>query len=143
MAQLSRVYYYGSASKKQTFRSDLARWIQANPNHPGMTDALALLNAAPTTTVTPYTADVQKPALRKPVVRKPAVKRPVVKRPIAPRPTIKKSAVKTLPPARTPVRVINKPVVKKPVVNTPKVEAPVKIEPNIRSLYEKFKKQVQ
>jgi len=57
LAQLSRIAQNGPASKKQTLRSDLGSWIQSNTNHPGMIKALGLLNAAPTTTVTPYSSD--------------------------------------------------------------------------------------
>jgi len=60
LAQLARVAKFGSASSKQSLRSDLARWIQSNPNHPGMKKALDLLNAEPTTTVTPYSAGNQQ-----------------------------------------------------------------------------------
>jgi len=57
LAQLSRIAKNGPANKRQTLRSDIGLWIQNNTNHPGMTKALGLLNAAPTTTVTPYSSD--------------------------------------------------------------------------------------
>ncbi len=127
LAQLSRISKNGPVSKKQTLRSDLGRWIQTNSSHPGMTKALGLLNAAPTTTVTPYTADIKKPIIitsnvERPVVNKPIVKKPVAKAPVVKTPVTKNSTVKVNPPA---------------------VKTPVKKDPNIRSLYENIKKQIQ
>lgn len=144
LAQLSRISRNGPASKKQTLRSDLGRWIQNNSNHPGMPKALGLLNAAPTTTVTPYSAAAQRPVLKKLPAKRPVVVKPAVKKPVANKPIIIRSTVKVLP-AKTPVvrKPAPVPVVKKPVVTNPATKQPIKADPNIRSLYEKFKKQVQ
>lgn len=54
LGQLARIAKNGSTSKKETLRSDVASWLQRNPNHPGQSKAIALLNAAPATVVTPY-----------------------------------------------------------------------------------------
>ena len=131
LAQLSRVATNGPANKKQTFRSDLGRWIQSNNGHPGMPKALALLNAAPSTTVTPYnagnpgqrsviTSTVQKPAARSIA----PVKTPVAKAPV--RPPVVKAPVK-------PASVARPAAVQKPVVRDPK----------IRSLYEEYKAKIK
>lgn len=61
LAQLARISKRGPASKRRSLRGDLARWIQNNTNHPGMTKAIGLLNIAPTTTITPYSSEA-KPA---------------------------------------------------------------------------------
>lgn len=130
LAQFSRISRNGPASKRQSLRGDLGRWIQSNTNHPGMPKALGLLNAVPTTTVTPYSAST-----------KPVLKTPVVKSTVAKKPVTKKAPVRVLP-AKTPV--VRRPPPPKPVVNKPAVaKPPVKPDPKIRSLYEKFKKQVQ
>jgi len=129
LAQLSKVPRNGPAIKRQSLRGDLGRWIQNNNNHPGMSKAIALLNAAPVTTVTPYTADVKntvvKPILKRPVAKAPVT--PVVKKPVVTKP-------KTPPPA---------PVVKTPVAKPSAPKPTVKPDPNIRSLYENIKKQIQ
>jgi len=132
LAQLSRIAKFGPASKRQTFRSDLGRWIQNNTNHPGMMKALSLVNAAPTTTVTPYSTEAQKPVVKRPVVNRPVVNKPVAKPRVVKRP----------PP---PVKVVPKKpvVVNKPAVSPVTPKPPVKRDPNVRSLYEKIKKQIQ
>ncbi len=123
LAQLSRITDNGPASKRQTLRGDLGSWIQNNTNHPGMIKALDLLNAAPTTTVTPYSVDAPKLIIKSTVVKRPTAKSPVVK----------KTAPKT------------------PAVKTPKVKPPVaknitkkakKKDPSVGLLYEKIKKQI-
>ncbi len=143
LAQFSRISKNGPASKRQSLRGDLGRWIQNNTNHPGMPKALGLLNAVPTTTVTPYSAGVQTPVLKKVVPQ-----RPVAKKPTAQKPIVVQSSVKTIP-AQKPAPVVKRPVapqpaVKKPVTTTPKApEKPVKRDPKVRSLYEQIKKQIQ
>jgi len=140
LAQFSRIAKNGPISKRQSLRGDLGRWIQNNTNHPGMPKALGLLNAAPTTTVTPYTAGSPQPALKKPVVvNKPVAKKQVITSTVTQQPAVKKPVVVK----RAPVKVVPKtPVaVKKPAaVQQP---APVKRDPNIRSLYERMKKQIK
>lgn len=140
LAQFSRIAKNGPVSKRQSLRGDLGRWIQNNTNHPGMPKALGLLNAAPTTTVTPYTASVPQPVLKKPVVvNKPVAKKQVITSTVTKQPAVQKPVIVK----RAPVKVVPKaPVaVKKPVpVQQP---APVKRDPNIRALYEKMKKQIQ
>lgn len=84
LAQLSRISKNGPLSKRQTLRGDIGSWIQNNGTHPGMAKALDLLNAAPTTTVTPYSVEAQKPVVKKtsqksPVANIPKVKPPVIK----------------------------------------------------------------
>lgn len=129
LAQLSRISKNGPANKKQTLRSDLGSWIQSNTNHPGMTKALGLLNAAPTTTVTPYSENVQKS-----FVIKSTVQPPVAKSPVDNKPSVQPPAAKA-PPIT--------PAVKSNNVKAPVVETPVKKDPNIKSLYENIKKQIQ
>jgi len=133
LAQFSRISKNGPANKRQSLRGDLGKWIQNNTTHPGMTKALGLLNAVPTTTVTPYNAGT------KPVLQKPTVKTVVARKPAAKKPVIKRAPVKVIPPKKPVVRPPPKPVVTKPAAPKP----PVKPDPKIRSLYEKFKKQVQ
>ena len=59
LAQLARISKNGSSSQKEALRGKLANWIQRNPNHPGKTKAISLLNAAPTTVVTPYVSNAK------------------------------------------------------------------------------------
>lgn len=129
LAQLSRVAQNGPISKRQSLRGDLGRWMQNNTNHPGMTKALGLLNSAPTTTVTPYSAGLQKPTV-KTIAQRPVAKKPVVVKQTVKPPVIKKPAIKIIPA--------------KPVApNTPAVKKPIVADPKVRSLYEKMKKQIQ
>ena len=117
LAQLSRISDNGPASKRQTLRSDLGRWIQNNSTHPGMPKALGLLNAAPTTTVTPYSVATQQPIIKSTVVKRPVIRTPIV----------------------------TTPVVKKPVVTSTKTKTPVvktTEEKNVKSLYERIKQQI-
>ena len=59
LAQLARISKNGSSSQKEALRGELANWIQRNPNHPGNAKAVSLLNAAPTTVVTPYVSNAE------------------------------------------------------------------------------------
>ncbi len=54
LGQLARIAKSGSTSRKESLRSDVASWLQRNPNHPGQSKAIALLNASPNTVITPY-----------------------------------------------------------------------------------------
>lgn len=143
LAQLSRVAQNGPANQRQALRGNLARWIQNNPNHPGMPKALGLLNASPTTTVTPYNAG-QKPVIKKyvaPVARRPVAKAPVVK-PVAVKPVINRPIVRK-PVVRKPVVKAPTPAVaKKPVVAQPAVKPKENIS-NIKSLYNSMKTKIK
>lgn len=127
LAQLSRIETNGPASKKATFRSDLGRWIQNNPNHPGMPKALAMLTAEPTTVVTPYGKQAPRPVITSTVQKAPVITSSVTKTPVAPATT-------------SPT-----PVIRSTVTTTPKPAAApaVKADPNIKSLYNNIKKQIQ
>lgn len=128
LAQLSRISTNGPASKRQTLRGDLGSWIQNNSNHPGMLKALDLLNAAPTTTVTPYSVDAPKLVIKSTVVKRPTTKSPVVKKARPKTPTLKTPQVK---------RPITKNTVKTNVAN--KAE---KKDPSVGLLYENIKKKI-
>ena len=54
LAKLGKLSKSDTASKKTSLRSDTATWLQQNPNHPGKSKAIELLNVVPSTTVTPY-----------------------------------------------------------------------------------------
>lgn len=134
LAQLARLSKNAPSSKKQTLRNDLGSWLQRNPTHPGQSRAISLLNAVPRTTVTPYGSDLQRPIVNpKPVVKRPTTNKPVARTPVQ-RPVVRR-------PVTTP------PPVKKPVVNTqakkPVAESTVKPDPNVRSLYEKIKREIK
>ena len=68
LAQLARTSKNGSTTQKETLRSDLGSWLQKNPNHPGSSKAVALLNTAPTTLVTPYLGGVKPAKKEQPTV---------------------------------------------------------------------------
>ena len=139
LAQLSRVAGSGTNSKRKTLRSDLGRWLQQNANHPGKNKALALLNAIPKTTITPLATEVKRPLVIKstvkqnvrPVPRPPVINRPVVKPRIVKPQIVKPRIVR---PQIVPPKVIKPPVVKPPVI---------KVDPDVRSLYERAKQSIK
>ncbi len=68
LAKLGKLSNSDNASKKVSLRGDTATWLQNNPNHPGKSKAIELLNVAPSTTVTPYRtgSSTSTPAQAKP-----------------------------------------------------------------------------
>ncbi|MEB8430629.1 penicillin-binding protein activator [Cocleimonas sp. KMM 6892] len=57
LAKLGKISKSNTASAKTSLRGDTAKWLQQNPNHPGKSKAIELLNVVPSTTVTPYQTD--------------------------------------------------------------------------------------
>ena len=133
LAQLSRIASNGPANKKATFRSDLGNWIQNNPNHPGMSQALSMLTSEPTTVVTPYSADTPKPVITSSIEKKPVITSSVNRTPTP----------KTTATNQTPTPVIKSTVTKTPVTTAPALPKVVTPDPQIRSLYENIKKQIK
>lgn len=147
LAQLSRIESNGPISKKKTLRNDLGSWIQSNPNHPGMTRALGLLNASPTTTVTPYSVDAPKPVITSSVARTPVINTSVARNPaitssVIRTPVITSSVVRTPvnPQALAPQTV---PQTTSPQFTPPATTPEVKGSSNVNSLYENIKIQIQ